>query len=75
MSKPMKRFGEKVRALRKRCKMSQQQLADLLHVGRSHIGAIERGEKTPHAAMILHVAEIFGVTPNDLMLDSVELPE
>ncbi len=69
----MKRFGEKLYTLRKRNKLSQRQLGEMLNVSGSHIGAIERGDKTPNAAMILEIADIFGVTPNQLMLDDDEV--
>ena len=69
----MKRFWEKLYSLRKRDKLSQRQLGEMLNVSGSHIGAIERGDKTPNAEMILKIANIFGVTPNQLMLDDDEV--
>ncbi len=69
----MERFGEKLHVLRKRDGLSQKQLGDMLGIHRSHIGKIEQSQKTPNAAMILKIADIFGVTPNQLMLDDQEV--
>ncbi len=69
----MERFEEKLRTLRNRDRLSQKQLGDMLGIHRSHIGKIEQSQKTPNAAMILKIADIFEVTPNQLMLDDQEV--
>lgn len=69
----MKRFGEKLYTLRKRNKLSQRQLGDMLGVSGSYVGAIERNEKMPNAPMILKIANIFGITADQLMRDELEL--
>lgn len=69
----MKRFGEKLRTLRQRQGLTQKQLGDMLGVHQTHVWRLEQGKKTPNAAMILKIADIFGVTPNQLMLDDQEL--
>jgi len=69
----MKRFGEKLYTLRKRDGLSQQQLGKVLGVSGSHVGALERGEKMPNAPMIIKIADIFGVTADQLMRDDLEL--
>jgi transcriptional regulator with XRE-family HTH domain len=69
----MKRFGEKLRTLRNRRELTLRQLSDLLEVGYSYIGKMERGEKIPNASMIVKIADIFGVTADQLMRDDLEL--
>lgn len=69
----MKRFGEKLRTLRERRKLSLRQLGDMLGVSKNYVWNMEKGKKTPNAAMILKIADVFGVTPNQLMLDDQEL--
>ncbi len=69
----MKRFGEKLHILRKQQGLSQRQLGEMLGISGSHVGAIERGEKTPNATMILKIADTFGVTTDQLMRDELEL--
>ena len=69
----MKRFGEKLRTLRTKHGLSQEQLGEMLGVHQTHIGRLERSEKTPHAAMILKIARIFDVSADILMKDELEL--
>lgn len=71
----MKRFGEKLYTLRKRRGLSQTQLGDMLGVDYSYVGKMERGARQPNVTMVLEIAEIFGVTPNHLMLDELDVDE
>ncbi len=72
----MQRFGEKLRTLRKRHKMSQQRVATALGIkSDAFISEIETGKRKPSLAFVLRVAELFGVTPNHLLLDDVELDD
>jgi transcriptional regulator with XRE-family HTH domain len=68
----MKRFGEKLRLLRKRAGLSQAQVADRLGVNQSHVARIEKGLK-PSVDLILQIADIFGVTTDQLMRDELDL--
>jgi transcriptional regulator with XRE-family HTH domain len=69
----MKRFGEKLRTLRKRNGLTQKQVGDMLDVSRVYIVQLEKGQKIPNAAMILKIADIFGVCTDKLMRDELEL--
>ncbi len=69
----MKRFGEKLRTLRERRGLSQRQLSDMLGIHQSHLWRMEQGKKTPNVAMVLKVADIFGVTTDQLIRDEIEL--
>jgi len=69
----MNRFGEKLRVLRKRREFTQEQMGELLAVSRPYVAKLERGEKMPNALMIIKIADIFGVTADQLMRDEVEL--
>ncbi len=69
----MKRFGEKLRTLRQRDGLTLRQLGDMLGVSNTFVLSIEQGKKVPNAAMILKIAEVFDVTPNQLMLDDQEV--
>jgi transcriptional regulator with XRE-family HTH domain len=40
-----KKFGEKIRQIRKQQKMSQNELAEKSALHRTYIGAVERGER------------------------------
>jgi len=70
----MEKFGEKVRTLRKRRKMSQQRLATVLGIQSSaFISELETGKRKPSLEFVLKIAELFDVTPNHLLLDDIEL--
>ena len=71
----MNKFGEKLRALRKREGLSLRQLGKMLDVHHSHIGKIELGQKTPNVAMVIKIADIFGVTTDQLVRDELELDD
>jgi transcriptional regulator with XRE-family HTH domain len=42
-----KKFGQSVRVSRKEANLTQEELADLAGINRSHMGQIERGYKSP----------------------------
>lgn len=69
----MKRFGEKLRTLRQRRGLSQDQLGEMLGVHQTHIGRLERREKSPNARIILQISHIFNVSTDVLMKDELEL--
>lgn len=45
----------------------------MLGVSRVYIVQLEKGQKIPNAAMILKIADIFGVCTDKLMRDELEL--
>ena len=59
----MKNF---LRDERKRKKITQEQLANLVGVSRQSINAIERGKYTPSTALALKISEIFNSNVNSL---------
>ena len=69
----MQRFGEKLRALRARRGLSYRELAALLEVSHGHLVGIEANRHKPSADLILKIADIFGVTADQLMRDELEL--
>lgn len=72
----MKRFGEKLRALRERRGMSLRQLAsELGFSAHGHIAQIERGERKPSADLVVRIARLFEVSTDRLMLDELELDD
>ncbi len=70
----MKRFGEKLRALRKRRGLTWTQLASTLEMGpHSHLANIETGKNKPTAELILKMADLFEVSTDQLMRDELEI--
>ncbi|HEY9117153.1 MAG TPA: helix-turn-helix transcriptional regulator [Roseivirga sp.] len=51
---------------RKRKKITQEQLAEMVGVSRQSINAIERGKYTPSTALALKISEIFNTSVNKL---------
>ena len=71
----MQRFGEKLRTLRQRAGFTVRELGDRLEVSGPYIVQMERGQKTPNAAMIIKIAQLFKVSTDQLMLDDLELAD
>ena len=56
----------KVKDLRISAKMTQQQLADLVHVSSRTIISIEKEQYSPSLMLAYRMAEVFGVTVEEL---------
>lgn len=60
-------FGGKLRVERERRDVSQDVLAEIANVHRTHIGALELGRRDPHLTMLLILADTLGVSPGALL--------
>lgn len=70
----MKRFGEKLRTLRKRQGLTMNELApNLGFTSQSYISEIETGKKMPSIELIIKIARFFDVSLDQLMLDELDL--
>lgn len=56
----------RVRELRKQSKLTQQQLADLVYVSNRTIISIEKEQYSPSLMLAYRIAEVFGVTVEEL---------
>ena len=56
----------KVKALRTSAKMTQQQLADLVHVSSRTIISIEKEQYSPSLMLAYRIAQVFGVSVEEL---------
>ena len=56
----------KVKELRMKLGLTQQQLADLVHVSSRTIISIEKGQYSPSLMLAYHMARAFGVTVEEL---------
>ena len=56
----------KVKELRTQLKMTQQQLADLVHVSSRTIISIEKEQYSPSLMLAYRMAEVFGVSVEEL---------
>ena len=62
----LKRFGLKVRSLRKKTGLSQEALALSCSLDRTYIGGVERGERNISLVNIYKIAAALGVPVKDL---------
>ena len=60
------KFGLNVVYYRKRKKLTQLQLAELVDIDRSHISAIELGNVGVSLDVIFKLCEVLEITPNEL---------
>ena len=68
------RFGEKLKSLRTKRTMTLQEVATALgHSAHGYISELEAGKKQPTVVLVLRVAELFGVTTDELLRDDIEL--
>lgn len=62
-----RRFGEAVRAERRRLKLSQEELAHRSDLNRVYMGEVERGEKAVSIDTIVKIAGALNITSGELM--------
>lgn len=63
----MKELGARLQKLRRQAGMSQQELADQLHVSRQSISKWELGTATPDLDNLVRLSELFGVSLDELV--------
>ncbi len=67
----------RIRELRQSAKMTQQQLADLVHVSSRTIISIEKEQYSPSLMLAYRIAEVFGVSVEELccLRENLELED
>lgn len=65
-------LADKIIQLRKRCGMSQNELAELINVSRQSVSKWEGALSVPDLDKILKMSEIFGVSTDYLLKDDIE---
>ena len=69
------RIGSNIAAYRKRDGLTQVSLAEKLNYSDKAVSKWERGESIPDVLTLMQLAELFGITVNDLICDPNALPE
>ena len=69
------RLGDNIVSYRKQQGLTQLGLAEKLNYSDKAVSKWERGESIPDVLTLVQIAELFGVTVNDLMADPNRLPE
>jgi len=70
----IERFGQKMLLLRKQRGMSLQNLANALgYTGTAYLSRVETGQRQPSLELAIKLADLFGVTVDQLVRDELEL--
>lgn len=67
MQEISKKLGENMKKVRAKKKLSQGALVHLLEVDKGYISNIESGNKNPTLATIQRLAEVLGVSADELL--------
>lgn len=59
--------GNKLKTLRKNKKMSQEEVADYLHISQSAYARMESGESNSWVNYILKISKIYEINPDELL--------
>ena len=62
-----KQLGKRIAALRKEIDLTQVQLAEILDISQQHMAAIEAGRRKATASTIPLLAQLFGITTDELL--------
>ena len=68
-------LGGNIVTCRKRQRLTQAGLAEKLNYSDKAVSKWERGESMPDVLTLVQIAELFGVSVNDLLTDPNELPQ
>lgn len=68
-------FSENLRKLRKQNGLSQDELAERLHVVRQTVSKWEKGLSVPDAHLLILIAQIFDISVSELLGDTMETQE
>lgn len=61
-------FSDNLQQIRKKANISQEKLAEQLHISRQAVSKWESAQSVPDADTCLRLCEILGVSPNQLLL-------
>lgn len=64
-----KTVGEVIASFRKRKGISQEVLSGLADIGRTHLSAIERGERKPTLETLYRISNALGVNMSDIVIE------
>lgn len=62
-------IGERLRRLRERKALRQEDLAELASVGKNTVNRIEKNRTEPHMTTVRKLADALGVEPHELVED------
>ncbi|MBQ7898423.1 MAG: helix-turn-helix transcriptional regulator [Bacteroidales bacterium] len=68
-------LGKRIKKLREDANMRQEDLAERCNCSISHIGQIEHARSIPSIDMLVNIANALEVSPDALLLESIDKPE
>lgn len=68
-------FGENLKAIRKRMKLTQQEMADKMDISRTYLSDLENTRRSTSINTVLYIAKRLDISVNELVNDSLELTE
>jgi transcriptional regulator with XRE-family HTH domain len=71
----LRKFGMALRRYRRIAKLTQEDLADMAGIERSHVGTIERGENNLTLISIVKLCDALKINPSDLLTDLDKWPK
>ncbi len=63
--------GNRIREFRESRKLTQEQMADSLHIVLNQYGRIERGESSCTLSNLIQICNILQITPNDILAELI----
>ena len=68
-------LGKRIQLYRKQKGLTQSQLAEAAGYSHTYIGSLENGRSKPSLEAVIRIANLLGVTPDQLLGDSLDCPE
>ena len=65
-NKALKTLGRKIQRLRKNHEITQEELAEMVHISRVYMGYIEQGRESPSLKLLMRLSKKLGVKVEDL---------
>ena len=65
-NKALKTLGRKIQRLRNNHEITQEELAEMVHISRVYMGYIEQGRESPSLKLLMKLSKKLGVKVEDL---------
>ena len=67
-----KAVGQRIKAAREKKNMTQEDLTARIDISPTHVSVIERGTKIPRVDTFVSIANVLGVSADELLVDVVD---
>ncbi|NCB93786.1 MAG: XRE family transcriptional regulator [Clostridia bacterium] len=65
-------LGNRISAFRTKKGLSQEEFSEQIGASREHINRIETGKRAPSLDILIDIANVLNVSPNDLLLERAD---